>query len=121
MSDSEDAWAELERIGRRTGHVVARCPSCGSKAMVSILNASGTSRWVKSGGGWPRCKQCRAGSPLAGERGKPVRVEPIGDVQSVARIRPGHPPSARVQKKMDAADPSPIAGDGGPNVSGHAR
>jgi hypothetical protein len=86
----EATWAELELIGRDTGHVVARCPSCGSRTMVSILNASGTSRWMKSGGGWPRCKQCLAG------RGKDgVRVEPAGDVGLVRRVRPGHGPTAR--------------------------
>jgi hypothetical protein len=89
--DLEATWKELEAIGRETGHVLCRCPSCGGQVMVSILNASGTSRWVKSGGGWPRCQQCRAGSPL-GRRRTGVRVEPIGDVALVARVRPGHPP-----------------------------
>jgi DNA-directed RNA polymerase subunit RPC12/RpoP len=76
----DEAWARLEEIGRLTGHVVVRCPGCSSRAMVSIVNTSGTSRWVKSGGGWPKCKQCRAAP----------RVEPIGDVDLVARIKPGH-------------------------------
>lgn len=86
----EATWAELERLGRETGHVVARCPSCQSRAMVSILNGSGTSRWVRSGGGWPKCKVCLAGRGKAG-----VRVEPVGDVALVRRLRPGHNPTAR--------------------------
>ena len=76
----EQVWAELEAIGRLTGHVLVACPGCSGRAMVSIVNTSGTSRWVKSGGGWPKCKQCRAAP----------RVEPIGDVTLVARIKPGH-------------------------------
>jgi hypothetical protein len=47
--------------------------------MTSIVTTSGTSRWVKSGGGWPKCKQCR----------EAPRVEPVGDVTLVARVRPG--------------------------------
>lgn len=82
----EATWAELERVGRWTGHVVARCPVCGARAMVSILNGSGTSRWVKSGGGWPSCKQC---SPGVAGKDRP-RVEPLGDVALVARVKPGH-------------------------------
>lgn len=54
--------------------------------MVSILNASGTSRWVKSGGGWPHCKQC---TPAVDLKKKP-RVVPEGDVSLVARVRPGY-------------------------------
>jgi hypothetical protein len=81
----EDFWARAETIGRLTGHVVVRCPSCQNRAMASIVNTSGTSRWVKSGGGWPKCKQCRAAP----------RTEPVGDVTLVARIKPGHMATAR--------------------------
>ncbi|HET6899926.1 MAG TPA: hypothetical protein VFK70_16335 [Vicinamibacteria bacterium] len=90
--DLDETFAALEAIGRNTGHVVARCPGCGNRVMVSIVNTSGTSRWVKSGGGWPRCKQCCPGPP-PGYEGPPVpkppRIEPIGDVELVARVRPG--------------------------------
>lgn len=107
MTDLEATWAELEAIGRETGHVLARCPSCTARAMVSILNASGTSRWAKSGGGWPRCKQCLAG------RGKDgVRVEPVGDVGLVRRVRPGHGPTATKRKSRAKAEEQPGPGVG---------
>lgn len=92
----EATWAELEMIGRWTGHVLVQCPGCGGRAMVSILNSTGTSRWVKSGGGWPRCKLC---CPRRELKDKP-RVVPIGDVSRVLRVRPGYGPTARQVKAL---------------------
>lgn len=64
--------------------------------MTSIVNSSGTSRWVKSGGGWPKCRQCR----------EAPRTVPVGDVTLVARVRPGHMATAhevrRYQKLLAA-------------------
>lgn len=101
----ESTWAELEDIGRWTGHVLTLCPSCGGRAMVSVLNASGTSRWVKSGGGWPRCRQCRGGVTVW-RNGRPSGagppVEPVGDVGRVLRVKPGHNPTARQVKALRA-------------------
>lgn len=106
-SDLEATWVELERIGRLTGHVVTQCSGCGGKAMTAIVTTTGTSRWVKSGGGWPRCKQCCPGVDL---KSKP-RVEPIGDVTLVARVRPGHMATARelarYRRRLAQEDPPP--------------
>jgi hypothetical protein len=85
-------WDHLEEIGKLTGHVLAECPACHQRAMVSILSASGTSRSAKSSGGWPRCKMCPAGS----------KVEPIGDVGLVLRVRPGYSASERQVKQLQA-------------------
>lgn len=87
-ADLEETWRQTEAAGRWTGHVVVRCPGCSSRAMVSILNGSGTSRWVKSGGGWPRCKQCV----------EAPKVEPVGDIDAVLRVQPGHSVKPRVLK-----------------------
>jgi hypothetical protein len=76
--------------------VLCRCPGCDGRAMVSILNASGTSRWTKSGGGWPRCKLCCPGVELK----RKFRVEPIGDVTVVARVKPGACVTARELKRI---------------------
>lgn len=74
-------WDEAERIGRQTGHVLARCPSCANRCLVPILNSSGTSHGTKSAP-WPRCRMCF--DPRA-------RVEPVGDLALVRRLRPGKP------------------------------
>jgi hypothetical protein len=105
MTDVEATWLQLEELGRLTGHVLTRCPSCQSRAMTSILNASGTSRWVKSGGGWPRCKQCCPGVELK----KKPRVEPIGDVSLVARVRPGYPATATAKALAAVGQPLKLA------------
>lgn len=72
--------------------------------MVSIVTTSGTSRWVKSGGGWPKCKQCR----------QAPRVEPLGDVELVARVRPGQCCTERewrrISKVRDARRAAPEDG-----------
>jgi hypothetical protein len=81
LDGGDEFWAKAEVLGRESGHVVCRCPSCRSRCLVSILSTSGTSRWRKTGGGWPKCKVCL-------ER---PRVEPIGDIALVARIRPSTP------------------------------
>lgn len=103
-TDLEATWAELEAIGMNTGHVPCRCPSCGGRAMISIVNSSGTSRWTKSAGGWPKCKQCR----------QAPRVEPLGDVSMVARVRPGRPMTERewrrISKVRDAKRAAPEDG-----------
>ena len=104
VDDVEATWAKNEEIGQASGHVVTRCPGCGARAMTSILNASGTSRWAKSGGGWPRCKQCCPG------RDAP-RVEPVGDVNLVARVRPGHPPRDAVVRALATAALAVLAGE----------
>lgn len=98
-NQADSTWTELEWLGRRTGHVPCRCPDCGGRAMVSVLNASGTSRWTKSGGGWPRCKLC---CPATDLKHKP-RVSPIGDVTLVARVRPGYAPTTREAKRIMGA------------------
>ena len=104
----EATWIELERIGRDTGHVLVRCPGCGNRAMVSILNGSGTSRWAASGGGWPRCKQCCPGADAP-------RVEPVGDVALVGRVRPGHCMTERELKRVTKArDARRAAPENGP-------
>jgi hypothetical protein len=92
--DLDAVWARNEAIGRETGHVVTRCPGCGARALTSILNSSGTSRWTKSGGGWPKCKQC-LDAP---------RVEPLGDVEAVRRLAPGKNPTARQLRARPAGD-----------------
>jgi hypothetical protein len=85
--------------------VLVRCPACNNRAMVSVLNASGTRRELKSGGGWPRCKQC---CPATDLKHKP-RVEPIGDVSQVARVRPGFHATAREAKRITAIWAEPPA------------
>ena len=97
MTDDEaDAyWLEAERIGRRTGHVVCRCPRCGERCLVSYRPKSQP---------WPRCRVClmpsieipvRWGQPRRIEREPAPRVEPIGDLTLIACKRPGQPRTIR--------------------------
>ena len=102
-ADIEAYWAKAERTGRRTGHVVCICPRCHQRCMVSIINESGTGRATKSGGGWPWCKVCHDPEVRISKRTRSPfrygpRVEPLGDVSLVRRIKPGgrsEPPSGR--------------------------
>lgn len=74
MTDIEAYWAEAERCGDLTGHVVCRCPRCLERCLVAYRPKSQP---------WPPCRVCLPQpSP---------RVQPVGDPSQVANKRPGQP------------------------------
>lgn len=87
-NDGDDAaWAEIERLGRESGHVVCRCPNCGARCSVAVRNSSGTRRSAPSVG-WPWCRVCVTVPARPPRMAHGPRVEPIGDVDLVAPIPP---------------------------------
>jgi hypothetical protein len=91
----DDYWAEAERIGRITGHVVCRCPRCDQRCIVSYRPRSQP---------WPRCRSClmptveipvRWGQPRRVSREPAPRIEPVSDPALVVHKRPGEPRTAR--------------------------
>src|SRR5215472_15888663 len=83
---SDFDWAALIEIGKRSGHVLCRCPRCGERQMCAYRPASKP---------WPVCKVCAPGSlTLRGGTGYAVnapRVVPESDPPVVIHKRPGEP------------------------------
>ena len=49
---ADDAyWEKMDRTGRLTGHLVARCPACGERQMIAYRSQSAA---------MPNCRVCRA-------------------------------------------------------------
>lgn len=70
--DPEPFWDRLERLGRLTGHLVAKCPACGERQMIGYISASATR---------PKCKVCV----------DPPRVIVLSDPKLVIHKNPGEP------------------------------
>jgi hypothetical protein len=77
-------WAEIERVGRLHGYAHCRCPDCGFDQMASVYNAVTAGGQPKAKGGWPVCYACHGS-----------RVEPVDDISSIRRRRPGAVRTAR--------------------------
>jgi hypothetical protein len=99
-------WAERERAGYDSGHVVARCPACHQRQMVAYSPPSVP---------WPRCKVCTGdGWDRQSARWLVPRVVPISDLSQIRHKRPGWPRNDRLLRqdgcvKIDPALRSPDA------------